>query len=123
MQAPVAHALKTVGQVALYIRFRTNSADIDPSAEPMLTELRDALRADPGLRVTLIGHTDNQGGPTVNRPLSQRRAEAVRAWLVANGIDAPRLAAEGRGQDQPVAENNSEAGRALNRRVQAVRMN
>jgi len=123
VQAPVGHALKTVGQVALYIRFRTNSAEIDPSAVPMLTELRDALRTDAGLQLRLVGHTDNQGGPATNRPLSQRRAAAVRAWLVANGIEAARLTAEGRGQDEPAAENTSDAGRALNRRVQAVRVN
>ena len=123
VQAPVAHALKTTGEVSLYIQFRTNSAEIDPSGVAMLTELRDALRSDAGLRVRLVGHTDNQGGPATNRPLSQRRAEAVRNWLVANGIEAGRLAAEGRGQDQPVAENTNDAGRALNRRVQAVRVN
>jgi outer membrane protein OmpA-like peptidoglycan-associated protein len=123
VQAPVAHTLRTLGQVQLYIQFRTNSAEIDRPAVPVLIELRDALRADPEMRVAVIGHTDNVGGPAANRPLSQRRAEAVRTWLAAQGIEAGRLRAEGRGQDQPIAENNTEIGRALNRRVQITRVN
>jgi outer membrane protein OmpA-like peptidoglycan-associated protein len=123
VQAPVAHTLRTLGQVQLYIQFRTNSAELDPAALPMLEELRDALRTDPGLRLAITGHTDNVGGAPANRPLSQRRAEAVRAWLAAQGVEAGRLRAEGRGQDQPVAENTTEAGRALNRRVQVTRVN
>jgi outer membrane protein OmpA-like peptidoglycan-associated protein len=122
VQAPVAHTLKTLGQVQLYIQFRTNSADLDPPALPVLTELRDALRADAGLRVGLVGHTDSTGSAQANRPLSQRRAEAVRAWLVSQGILPERLRAEGRGPDQPIADNATEVGRALNRRVTAARM-
>lgn len=123
VQAPVAHALKTLGEVHLYIQFRTNSAEIDPPALPALSELRDALRADPALRLIIVGHTDNAGGAAANRPLSQRRADAVRVWLVGQGIEAGRLRAEGRGQDQPAAENTTEVGRALNRRVQVMRVN
>jgi outer membrane protein OmpA-like peptidoglycan-associated protein len=123
VQAPVAHSLRTLGQVQLYVQFRTNSAEIDPPAVPVLTELRDALRADPEMQVAVVGHTDNVGGPAANRPLSQRRAESVRSWLVGQGIEAGRLRAEGRGQDQPIAENNTEIGRALNRRVQITRVN
>jgi outer membrane protein OmpA-like peptidoglycan-associated protein len=122
VQSPVAHTLRTLGQVSLYIQFRTNLAELDPPALPVLNELRDALRADPGLRLAIVGHTDNTGTAANNRPLSQRRAEAVRAWLVAQGIEAARLRAEGRGPDQPVADNATEAGRSLNRRVQVVRL-
>ncbi len=121
-QAPVLQALRRDGRVALYIRFRTNSAELDPPAIPLLTELRDALRGQPALRLRLVGHTDSQGGAAVNNPLSLRRAQAVRAWLVREGIADARLVAEGRGQAEPVAENASEAGRALNRRVEAVRL-
>jgi outer membrane protein OmpA-like peptidoglycan-associated protein len=121
-QAPLGQALRRDGRVALYINFRTNLADLDPPALPLLGELRDLLRADPGLRLRLVGHTDGQAGPAVNLPLSQRRAAAVRGWLVAQGIEAARLAAEGRGQAEPIADNGTEAGRALNRRVEAVRV-
>lgn len=122
VQSPVGHTLRTLGQVSLYIQFRTNSAELDPSALPTLNELRDALHGDAGLRLRIVGHTDNTGGASSNGPLSQRRADAVRTWLVSQGIDAGRLRAEGRGQDQPVADNSTEVGRALNRRVQVVRI-
>ncbi len=122
VQSPVAHTLRTLGQVALYIQFRTNLAELDPPAMSLLNELSDALRADPGLRISIVGHTDNTGTAANNRPLSQRRAEAVRAWLVAQGVEGSRLRAEGRGPDQPIADNTTEVGRALNRRVQVVRL-
>ena len=121
VQAPVAESLRATGKVALYVTFRTGSADLDISAAGTLGELRDALQADPSLRLVLIGHTDNTGTPQGNVGLSQRRAEAVRAWLIAQGIAADRLSSQGRGQTEPVAENTSESGRALNRRVQAER--
>lgn len=122
VQAPVADSLRRTGRVSLYVTFRTNSADLDIGAAPVLQQVRDALQEDPALRLRLIGHTDNQGGPTVNVPLSQRRAQAVRAWLIQNGIAPDRLLAEGRGQNEPIADNAGEPGRALNRRVEAVRV-
>jgi outer membrane protein OmpA-like peptidoglycan-associated protein len=122
VQSPIGHSLRTLGQVALYIQFRSNLAELDPPALPVLNELRDALRADPGLRLSIVGHTDTTGTAANNRPLSQRRAEAVRAWLVTHGIEPNRLRAEGRGQEQPVGDNTTEVGRALNRRVQVVRV-
>ncbi|WP_376089894.1 LCCL domain-containing protein [Roseomonas sp. CCTCC AB2023176] len=122
VQAPVAEALRTTGTVALYITFRTNSADLDANAVPVLMQVRDALNADPSLRLRLVGHTDNTGNDGINIPLSGRRAESVRAWLVANGVSPDRVASEGRGATQPIANNADEAGRSLNRRVQAVRV-
>lgn len=121
VQAPIADALRRTGKVSLYISFKTNSADLDATATPVLTQLRDALTADPGLRLRLVGHTDGQGSPATNLPLSQRRAQSVAAWLTRNGVPAARLATEGRGQTQPIADNTSEAGRSLNRRVEAER--
>ena len=121
VQAPVGESLRRTGQVQLYITFRTNSADLDIAAAPVLTDLRDALVADAGLRLRLTGHTDNTGKPAVNGPLSQKRAESVRQWLVAAGIAPERLSAAGKGPDEPIADNATETGRALNRRVQAVK--
>ena len=122
VQAPVADSLRRTGRVSLYVTFRTNSADLDISAAPVLQQVREAMQEDPALRLRLVGHTDNQGGPSINVPLSQRRAQSVRAWLLQNGIAADRLMAEGRGQNEPIADNTSEPGRALNRRVEAVRL-
>ena len=123
VQAPVAESLQRTGQVQLYITFRTNSADLDISAAPVLTQVRDALLAEPGLRLRFTGHTDSTGTAAINLPLSQRRAESVQQWLVAIGIDAGRLETEGRGSSEPIADNATEAGRSLNRRVQAARAN
>lgn len=122
VQAPIADALRRTGKVSLYINFRTNSADLDMSAAPVLTQLRDALVAEPALRLRLVGHTDSQGNQATNLPLSQRRAQSVGAWLMLNGVPAARLATEGRGQTQPIADNTSDAGRSLNRRVEAERL-
>jgi outer membrane protein OmpA-like peptidoglycan-associated protein len=122
VQAPVADSLRRTGRVSLYITFRTNSADLDIGAASVLQQVRDAMREDPSLRLRLVGHTDNQGGPSVNMPLSQRRAQSVLAWLVQNGIEPGRVVAEGRGQNEPIADNGSEPGRSLNRRVEAVRL-
>lgn len=122
LQAPVAESLRRTGQVSLYVTFRTGSADLDIGAAPVLMQVREAMAADPGLRLRLVGHTDNQGGPAINLPLSQRRAQSVRTWLMQNGVDGARLVAEGSGQTAPIADNGSEAGRSLNRRVEAVRI-
>ena len=118
----MAESLQRTGQVQLYITFRTGSADLDIGAAPVLTQVRDALAADPALRLRLIGHTDSTGSAAINLPLSQRRAESVRQWLVASGVSPDRLSAEGRGPNEPIADNGSESGRALNRRVQAARL-
>ena len=85
-------------------------------------QLRAALASDPGLRIRLIGHTDNTGTPQVNAFLSLRRAEAVRNWLAGQGVATNRLTVEGRGPDEPIADNNSDTGRALNRRVMVERV-
>jgi outer membrane protein OmpA-like peptidoglycan-associated protein len=121
-QQPIAATIQATGQVQLYIQFRFNSADLDESAAPTLMELRDALNAAPNLRLMLVGHTDAIGTPHYNKGLSFRRAQSVMSWLTAQGVPPNRLAVDGKGQDQPVADNGSDAGRALNRRVQALRI-
>jgi outer membrane protein OmpA-like peptidoglycan-associated protein len=121
VQPPIADSLRRQGRVTLYATFRTGSAELDPPALALLAQLRAALEAEPGMRLSLTGHTDSQGGPAINDPLSRRRAEAVRDWLTANGIAAERLSAAGRGANEPIADNETPAGRALNRRVEAER--
>ncbi len=70
------------------------------------------------VRLTIGGHTDSQGRPAMNRTLSDRRAQAVRTELIRRGVAPGLLVAKGFGADQPIADNASEAGRALNRRVE-----
>ena len=87
----------------------------------MLDEVAASLKAWPGVRVEIQGHTDNVGATEPNRDLSSRRAESVRQYLISTGIDGARLTAVGYGEDLPVADNTTEAGRAANRRVELVR--
>lgn len=99
------------------IEFPTASSEIDAAGTARLESVARAAAACPGtLRVE--GHTDNVGRATFNRELSRRRAEAVRAALVRGGLPAARLVAEGFGADKPLAGNNTEAGRARNRRIE-----
>jgi outer membrane protein OmpA-like peptidoglycan-associated protein len=122
VQAPVAATLKETGTVALYIRFRFNSADLDISAASTLMQLRDALVSSPDLRLLLVGHTDAVGGRDYNRNLSLKRAQSVMLWLRDQGVIPERLAIDGKGFDEPVADNDTDTGRTLNRRVQAIRI-
>jgi OmpA-OmpF porin, OOP family len=70
--------------------------------------------------MTVVGHTSSEGSDAYNQELSQRRAESVAAALAARGIDAVSLSAKGAGENQPIADNTTEAGRSLNRRVEIV---
>jgi SecD/SecF fusion protein len=98
--------------------FATGSANVDMAAsEGQLNNLVEVLNAYPGLRLKIGGYTDNTGNAAKNKELSQQRAEAVTAALVAKGIATDRLEAEGYGSEHPVASNDTEEGRAANRRM------
>ncbi len=102
-----------------YINFRTASSEI-ASADPIpvLDQVVQALKENPELKVTVIGHTDNVGTDEYNVGLSMRRAEAVRDYLIKKGIAAGRLSTEGKGESTPIAPNETEEGRARNRRIE-----
>jgi OOP family OmpA-OmpF porin len=101
------------------IKFKTDSAELLPESDGVLSEVRDSLNAHPEIRqVRVEGHTDNVGDPQYNRDLSQRRAEAVSAWLVEHGVDRSRLQSAGVGEGRPIDTNATEAGRRNNRRVE-----
>lgn len=101
------------------VNFATNSADILPNSTELLSEIADVMMRNPHLtRIEIQGHTDNRGGRQHNQDLSQRRAEAVRDWLVRAGVEAGRLEARGYGQDDPRVPNITASNRARNRRVQ-----
>ncbi len=104
------------------IQFDTGSDVLRPESGPALRSVLALLQEDPGLRFAIEGHTDDQGGPQVNGPLSQRRAEAVKGWLVRQGVDASRLTASGLGATRPVDTNATAEGRANNRRVEFVKL-
>jgi hypothetical protein len=100
------------------IGFATAKAELLPDAGPALDAVACALQADPALRLWVGVHTDSQGAGAYNLRLSEDRANAVAAALVARGIDAGRLAAAGYGETRPIAPNTTAEGRAANRRVE-----
>ncbi len=114
--------LESEGKVALQVNFATDKADILPDSQPQIEQVVELLKDDPMLKLSINGHTDNTGDAVHNQQLSQARAAAVVAALTAQGIAAERLDAKGFGQDQPVANNGTEEGKARNRRVELVRI-
>jgi outer membrane protein OmpA-like peptidoglycan-associated protein len=100
------------------VSFDVGRADIKSNFRPILDQLAQSLNANPVTTVTIIGHTDSTGSDAVNNPLSYNRADSVRSYLVARGVDTRRIATEGRGSREPVATNATAAGRAMNRRVE-----
>ena len=113
--------LDDAGRVSLHLPFAFNSAELLPEARPQLDAVLALLRDDPALALAVEGHTDGVGSAEYNQRLSEARAAAVQAALVAEGIDAGRLDARGFGLSRPVADNDSEDGRAANRRVELVK--
>jgi outer membrane protein OmpA-like peptidoglycan-associated protein len=103
------------------VLFASAKSDLLPTAQSNLTQVADALsKSDPDSKIMVAGYTDSQGGQAYNMDLSQRRAEAVRSFLVAHGVAPDRITAQGFGPAQPVADNSSPEGRADNRRVEIV---
>jgi outer membrane protein OmpA-like peptidoglycan-associated protein len=100
------------------ISFDSGRAEIRAGMRPVLDELARNLRTQPGTLVRIVGHTDSTGSDAVNDPLSVNRASRTRDYLVAQGVDARRIAIDGRGAREPVADNSTEAGRARNRRIE-----
>ena len=99
------------------VYFKVNKAIILKKSYKLLDNVASVLSSHPNLVVEVQGHTDSQGNDAYNKDLSQRRADAVRAYLINQGIDGSRLTAMGYGEDQPVASNDNKQGRAQNRRV------
>lgn len=100
------------------VTFALDSARLKPESRETLETVVRALKGDPDMRVEIAGHTDSQGAAAYNRQLSQRRAESVRGFLLREGISPERVRARGYGESEPVASNDTAAGRARNRRVE-----
>jgi OmpA-OmpF porin, OOP family len=115
-------AIDADGRVALYINFDIDKATLRPDAQPVVAEIQKLLNNDPGLRLSIEGHTDNTGTAAHNQTLSTARARSVLGALVGLGVDPARLQSKGFGQDKPLADNTSEDGRAKNRRVELVKI-
>jgi outer membrane protein OmpA-like peptidoglycan-associated protein len=100
------------------VSFRVGRADIEPNFRPVLDRFAQTLAANPAATVRIVGHTDSTGSDAINDPLSVNRAASVRNYLADRGVVPQRVAIDGRGSREPVADNASEAGRAKNRRVE-----
>ncbi len=100
------------------VSFDFNSSAIKPAFHRTLNKVADILKRYNRSVVRVVGHTDNIGSSSYNQQLSQRRADAVAWYLEDRGVAANRIASEGRGESEPRATNNTEAGRQLNRRVE-----
>ncbi len=102
------------------IKFDTGKATIKPESYDLLNRLAEVANQCPATRLEIAGHTDASGNPAFNTFLSQSRAEAVRQYLIQQGVDADRLIAKGYGSEHPIADNATAAGRAMNRRVEII---
>jgi outer membrane protein OmpA-like peptidoglycan-associated protein len=100
------------------ISFEVGRSNISSNFAGVLNQFAGTLNANPATSVAIIGHTDSTGSDAINNPLSMDRANSTRDYLVARGVAAPRIATEGRGSREPVADNSTAAGRTKNRRVE-----
>ena len=100
--------------------FATNSTQVSSLSRNELAIVANSLQQYPNTTVNVIGHTDNVGDAAFNQGLSERRAQAVASILIGNGVSPSRIRSIGAGENQPIASNLSDAGRAQNRRVEIV---
>jgi OOP family OmpA-OmpF porin len=108
--------------LTLYINFETGKSTIKSESQNITEELYKMLSGNPTLKIIIEGHTDNIGNSASNKTLSEQRATSVKNSLVNKGISADRIKTVGYGQDKPVADNSTEAGKAKNRRVEIKKL-
>ena len=104
------------------ILFDYDNANIRPSSMPILHQVADMMKAHPDIRLSIEGHTDGRGSTSYNLKLSEARAMAVKMTLIQLSIAEERLQAKGFGESRPMSSDKSEGGRALNRRVEFVKI-
>jgi OOP family OmpA-OmpF porin len=110
--------MPTRGSVTLTgVTFAFNSSNLTESSRPVLDDVANGLKQHPRLKVEIQGYTDSVGSARYNMKLSQRRADAVRDYLIQQGVPDDQLRARGYGKANPVASNSTAEGRAQNRRV------
>ena len=121
MQTTYADEMTTaVSSKSYSIEFETGSANIKKTSYKLLNEIFESAVVAEGLKIGVYGYTDNSGSDAVNTPLSEQRANAVKAYLQQKGLQTNRIEAKGFGSAKPIAGNNFEAGKSKNRRVEIV---
>lgn len=113
-----ANVSKSLGTIGSGIKFTGRTATLSHSSHATLDRLVALMNENPGLRIRIEGHTDNVGEEDANEDLSSERAKAVMDYLISKGIDDDRVSKEGFGETQPIADNNTAAGRAKNNRIE-----
>jgi outer membrane protein OmpA-like peptidoglycan-associated protein len=108
------------GKVRLLIFFDVNKDELQRSSYPELDRVVHLMQANPGMEVEIAGYTDSQGSDSYNLDLSKRRSNSVKAYLLTKAIAGTRITAKGYGKDNPISTNDTEDGRADNRRVEFV---
>ncbi len=124
VETPKAEALKAeVGKAIVLegVTFKSGSTTVQPASEPILSRALSTFLENPTIDVEIRGYTDNVGSAKANTQLSQKRADAVRTWLVKRGIPAARIKSKGYGSANPIAPNTTAEGRAQNRRIEFFR--
>ncbi len=115
--------LNDKGKAVLHINFDTDKATLKADGKEAVAEITKALNTDKMLKISINGYTDNTGDEKHNLDLSKQRAETVKKELIKSGIDVNRLSSEGFGQNNPIADNNTEEGKSQNRRVELIKNN
>lgn len=120
VEKPTATAVTSAGEkwILVGVNFEFNSAKITPESYPILFDAAKTLLKNPNLNVEIQGYTDNIGSEQYNKKLSQKRADAVKNYLISKGVSENRLKAVGYGEANPIADNKTAEGRAMNRRIE-----
>jgi len=116
-----ARVVLTASNIAIMdkVQFETGKAELLPVSHALLDEVAKMLKDNPQVEtISVEGHTDSTGSPDFNRKLSQQRAESVAKYLSGKGVKAARMEPKGFGPDRPIADNETDAGREANRRVE-----
>ncbi len=119
--ASLYEQLNTTGKAVLYINFETGKSAILPESKKIIDEIVTMMTKNPELKISVEGHTDNVGTEESNQELSEKRAKSVADAIIAGKIDKDRLQSKGFGETKPIADNNTEGGRAKNRRVELIK--